>query len=153
MIIFDLDGTLADCEHRRHLVNGRSRGETPQWDEFYRRCVYDEPIIPMVFTCKTMALAHNIEIWSGRSLAVLNETTEWLDKYLRFNGDMPAWNELRMRPVGDTTPDDQLKERWLKEHAAAGKEPIDLVFDDRKKVVDMWRRNGIMCAQVAPGDF
>jgi hypothetical protein len=26
-------------------------------------------------------------------------------------------------------------------------------FDDRQRVVDMWRRNGITCFQVAPGDF
>jgi len=29
----------------------------------------------------------------------------------------------------------------------------DLVFDDRNSVVDMWRRNGIPCFQVADGDF
>jgi hypothetical protein len=27
------------------------------------------------------------------------------------------------------------------------------VFDDRDKVVKMWRENGINCFQVAPGDF
>jgi hypothetical protein len=26
-------------------------------------------------------------------------------------------------------------------------------FDDRDKVVKMWRDNGIICFQVAPGDF
>ena len=33
---------------------------------------------------------------------------------------------------------------------------IDDVFcvvDDRQKVVDMWRENGLTCFQVAPGDF
>jgi hypothetical protein len=27
------------------------------------------------------------------------------------------------------------------------------VVDDRQKVVDMWRENGLTCFQVAPGDF
>ena len=27
------------------------------------------------------------------------------------------------------------------------------VFEDRKRVVDMWRENGVTCYQVAPGDF
>jgi len=27
------------------------------------------------------------------------------------------------------------------------------VFDDRQKVVDMWRKNGITCFQVNYGDF
>lgn len=26
-------------------------------------------------------------------------------------------------------------------------------FDDRQQVVDMWRDNGVPCAQVAPGRF
>jgi hypothetical protein len=33
------------------------------------------------------------------------------------------------------------------------KDRILCVFDDRQKVVDMWRDNGIDCFQVAPGDF
>ena len=30
---------------------------------------------------------------------------------------------------------------------------IDIVFDDRNKVVDMWRARGTTCVQVAEGDF
>jgi hypothetical protein len=35
---------------------------------------------------------------------------------------------------------------------ADGYEPI-MVFDDRNQVVKMWRERGIVCAQVAEGDF
>ena len=35
---------------------------------------------------------------------------------------------------------------------ADGLEPY-VVFEDRKRCVDMWRRNGITCLQVAEGDF
>jgi hypothetical protein len=28
-----------------------------------------------------------------------------------------------------------------------------LVFDDRSRVVEMWRKNGIKCFQVAEGNF
>ena len=31
--------------------------------------------------------------------------------------------------------------------------PVTIIFEDRKRVVDMWRRRGIVCAQVAEGDF
>jgi hypothetical protein len=30
---------------------------------------------------------------------------------------------------------------------------IVCVFDDRQKVVDMWRDMGLTCMQVAPGNF
>ena len=46
--------------------------------------------------------------------------------------------------------DEILKEKWLLE---IGKKNIMCVFDDRTKIVNMWRRNGINCFQVAEGDF
>ena len=58
-----------------------------------------------------------------------------------------------MRPSGDTTPDDVLKLNWLKEGMFGNKADIMAVFDDRNKVVDMWRSEGITCFQVAEGNF
>jgi hypothetical protein len=36
--------------------------------------------------------------------------------------------------------------------AKASRKP-DLIFEDRASVVAMWRSQGVVCAQVAPGDF
>ena len=46
--------------------------------------------------------------------------------------------------------DETLKENWLFD---IGKKNIMCVFDDRDKVVNMWRKNGLTCLQVANGDF
>ena len=59
---------------------------------------------------------------------------------------------VRMREHRDYTADDELKRGWLIKSRDAGRAP-DLVFDDRQRVVDMWRAEGIPCFQVAPGDF
>ena len=61
--------------------------------------------------------------------------------------------ELKMRPHGDFTPDDELKKQWLDELTAQERARLTAVFDDRDKVVQMWRENGVCCAQVAPGAF
>jgi len=45
-----------------------------------------------------------------------------------------------------------LKKGWLDEMIEEGHE-IMCVYDDRDKVVKMWRDNGISCFQVAPGPF
>jgi hypothetical protein len=50
------------------------------------------------------------------------------------------------------TSDDILKEEWLNQEFP-DKQNLLCVYDDRDKVVAMWRRNGIPCFQVAPGDF
>ncbi|NRA30514.1 MAG: hypothetical protein HRU11_09655 [Parvularculaceae bacterium] len=138
-VVFDLDGTLADVEHRRHYVADGRR----DWLAFFDACDVDPPMVPVVETFKALkAAGHRIEIWSGRSDRVRSKTEVWLASH----GLEPE--RLRMRAHDDFQPDDDLKESWLD----AGDMP-DLIFDDRQKVVDMWRRRGIPCAQVAPGDF
>ena len=143
-IIFDLDGTLALVDHRRHYVNKPN----PDWDAFYRACVDDEPNKLIVELSQTLYVMGNyIEIWSGRSDIVRRETCRWLKKHdIRHS-------KLVMREEGDYTPDDELKEKWMDQFFAGHIYRDLLVFDDRDKVVAMWRRRGITCCQVAEGDF
>ena len=140
LIVFDLDGTLADVEHRRHHVTGQNR----RWDRFFEACVDDAPMaaVIMAFHAHQRAGAR-IEIWSGRSDAVRPQTEDWLARHELVP------DRLIMRPAKNTTPDDVLKERWFDQ---ANPKPA-LVYDDRDKVVAMWRRRGVPCFQVAPGDF
>lgn len=57
-----------------------------------------------------------------------------------------------MRKAGDYTDDNLLKVELLRQLRADGHEPI-MAFDDRSRVVQAWREQGIPCAQVAAGDF
>ena len=140
LIIFDLDGTLANTDHRVHFL----RGDRKNWRGFYAACDEDEPHQHIVAVFKAMVAAgHDVEIWSGRSDEVRDKTEAWLTKH-RLGG-VP----LRMRREHDYTPDDVLKRSWL---AECSPRP-GLIFDDRAKVVSMWRAEGIPCAQVAEGDF
>lgn len=59
--------------------------------------------------------------------------------------------DVRMRHLNDHRPDDVVKEEMLQQLRAEGKD-ILFVIDDRQKVVDMWRRNGLICLQMAPND-
>lgn len=180
MIIFDLDGTLADCEHRRHFVEPvknteysfrcNPRGQEnmkelsgwyhldtnkkfkPDWHAFYEACDKDTPIQPVIdiFNKFEVQLALNrceIQIWSGRCESVRDKTLSWLEKYNIF-----GFSELKMRPIGDSTPDDVLKEKWLEETYEetkwGRKSSIEYVFDDRPKVVRMYRTRGIFVFDV-----
>ena len=140
LVVFDLDGTLADVEHRRHHVAGGNR----RWDRFFAACVDDAPVEAVILAFRAhQAAGARVEVWSGRSDAVRRETEDWLERHaLRPD-------RLLMRRASDHTPDDTLKESWLD---AADPKP-SVVYDDRDKVVAMWRRRGVPCFQVAPGDF
>lgn len=145
MIIFDLDGTLALDHHRSHFL----KGDTKYWDEYFNACVHDEPNKPIVQLLKLYAAADiKVGIFSGRSDSVMNQTVEWLHA-------QGIWNLLefiQMRPEHDRTQDDILKLQWAK-RIEKDHEPISLIFEDRQRVVDMWRANGYTCCQVAPGAF
>lgn len=160
MIVFDLDGTLADITHRRHFVEGKSRSRDRDYKLFQLACVDDKPIAPVIGLFKMLhhqAAAH-LEIWSGRADFVRWDTVLWLNMHV-FSG-VYSWNnpeshdyvKLRMRPTGDTRPDAALKEAWLDEEIAAGRS-VELAIDDRQRLVDMWRRRGIVCLQAAKGDY
>ena len=57
-----------------------------------------------------------------------------------------------MKPNGSFTHDYILKLGWLEEFFP-DKSSVLCAFDDRDKVVKMWRDNGIDCFQVAEGNF
>lgn len=146
--IFDLDGTLADISHRIHHIV-KPRGQVADWDSFFKACVHDKVIPAMRDLANDLENHTNVLIWivSGRSSVVARETCEWLAKH-NVKHD---W--LFMRAEGDHRPDYVLKEEWLNCLPKNVRGNIVCVFEDRKSVVDMWRRNGIMCCQVNDGDF
>lgn len=144
IFIFDLDGTLALIEHRRHLVEGGQK----KWDEFYAACVDDEPNEPVVYMTKLVKIipGNLVYIFSGRSDAVRPQTEAWLRRH-------DVWyDKLIMRKEGDFTPDEVLKKQWIDSHVET-REHVACIFDDRDKVCRMWRSEGFTCFQVAPGAF
>lgn len=143
-VVFDLDGTLADIEHRRHFV-ADDREDGPDWDAFFGACFDDTPKHEVISALTAMlAAGHRVEIWSGRSDAVAIPTLQWLAQH---GVDMNKVG-IRMRQRYDYTPDEALKRSWIYHYGRP-----DIVFDDRDKVVAMWREEGVTCCQVAPGDF
>jgi hypothetical protein len=153
-VIFDLDGTLADIAKRRTAAT-KPNGKM-DWDVFFDPAYInlDEPNQPVIDTAKSLkASGYDIVIFSGRSKGTKDATMKWLDQY-----GVP-YSVLKMRPTSQDwkyMPDDQLKQHWLDDLFPVGsssRDGLHMVFDDRNKVVDMWRANGIPCFQVAPGDF
>ena len=47
-----------------------------------------------------------------------------------------------MRPSGDYTPDDTLKQNMLSSFLRDKDFKVQFIVDDRQRVVDMWRKEG-----------
>ena len=144
MYVFDLDGTLADCTHRLKYI----QQETKDWDKFHSTCTEDMPIEYTIDTLNHLAQSEDITILTGRNDVVRAETIAWLEKH-----DV-HYTWLKMRKGNDRRQDHVIKRAWLENFRLANPDgDIIGVFEDRQQVVDMWREEGLICYQVAPGNF
>ena len=145
LYIFDLDGTLANCEHRQPILDNKD--DPDRWNKFFAACKDDTPNWPVIDTLRNLHATSDVLIFSGRSDRVSFQTRRWL-------GEVGVVGlQIKMRKDGDFTPDEVLKLQWLNELSHTDRRRLVGVFDDRDKVVAMWRANGVACFQVAPGAF
>lgn len=142
-VIFDVDGTLMDISHRQvHLQNGNN-----DWEAFNDAMYLDIPNVHIMHIAKDMSDAgHEIVICSAR-----NERHRSITE-VQITDCGVKFGHCFLRGDDDFRPDEVFKQDVLDALIAQDWKP-DIVFDDRNKVVDMWRRNGIICVQVAEGDF
>jgi len=145
-IIFDIDGTIANCEHRIQWV----RSKPKNWPAFNRAMKDDTPNWDIVWLLRTF---HNagvtILISSGRSEDDRIVTENWLNNVANISG---LYSKLYMRSSKDNRRDDIVKSEILDQMRADGYNPT-MAIDDRNSVCQMWRARGIRCLQVAPGNF
>lgn len=138
--IFDLDGTLCDNSHREHLAKNK------EWDAFNAACHLDtiHPHIEAIL--RGLAATHLIVLMTGRDSKYMDVTRQWLNDH-----EIP-YDFLLMRPSNTFhIADHDLK--WAMANQFFDVKNVAMVFEDRKRVVDMWREHGVPCLQVAPGDF
>lgn len=131
--IFDIDWTLA-------IMNGRSPYDFSRVGEDS----VNEDVKQM--RDNLVSSGYDIIIVSGRDSSCRKETIKWLSD----NGIY--YNSLHMRQEWDKRSDDIVK-RQIAEDSILPFYNIKWVFDDRNKVVKMWRELGLTCFQVAEWDF
>ena len=151
-VIFDLDGTLADCTHRlRYIHPPKIEGALKQkkdWHAFFTACADDSLITDVAVMLRLMwELGFVVLLVSGRSDLVRGETVTWLARNL-----LP-YHRLYMRVNGDHRPDDIVKREIYLTQIKPEFPRIFAVFDYRQTVVNMWRSEGLRCYQVASDNF
>lgn len=172
VVIFDIDGTLADLQHRvpwitigatcpacdghplildgikcPHCVDGKIA--VRNHDLFYAQVGRDAPISIVVRWAKECKKHFYFLAVSGRAPEKSGTSTIG---WLKDHG--VEYDHIFMRRSGVHGPDDIEKQLILDQMLASGlkKENIAFVVDDRPSVVDMWRRNGIRVIPVRGRD-
>ncbi|MBT3584409.1 MAG: polynucleotide kinase [Halobacteriovoraceae bacterium] len=142
-LLVDLDGTLADVEHRVHHVQGESK----DWKQFNEKMGLDA----LNTWCREIIISfqergYGVVFLTGRTEDYRGTSEEWLDSH-----DI-TYDKLFMRQRGDHRDDWDIKQGIYLEEI---KPDFDILFvlEDRLNVVKMWRETGLVCLQCDWGDF
>lgn len=141
-LIVDIDGVLANNEHRLHFIKGGDK----KWDEYNERCSDDAPIGWSKEIVKRFFHVYEIILVTGRSDDIRIPTTEWLREH-----EIP-YDKLFMRATGDFRQDYLVKKEIYFNNIMDEYEPL-FVLEDRQQVVHMWRELGLVCLQNVEGKF
>ena len=139
-IIMDIDGTLANAEHRLHLLPAKGTPEASeeerlkrdgQWKAFYD-AAGEDAVNAEIRTLNNAMAAAGYPVWvlTGRSRRSEALTIDWLVRH------QIHWTALMMREEGDHRPDTVVKKEMLDAMRTAGMEPIFAV-EDRAGVTKM----------------
>lgn len=137
-VVFDLDGTLCNLNHRLKYILSFPK----QSEKFHTSCV-DDTLVPRVF--EMYELFRN----NGYSMVILTcrpkkyeaLTIEWLSRHnVKY--------DLLISSDKQELTDDKAK-KFYKDNVIEPKYEIAFAVDDRKCVIDMWREEGITCLDVA----
>ena len=143
VIVFDIDGTLANIEHRRSFVATKPKN----WKAFTAGIVNDTPHEDIVtLSSMFVACGNTLLLCSGRGEEQRDVTVDQMNEF------GVLYSKLYMRPAKDHRPDDIIKIELLQQIREEFGNPW-LWFDDRTRVVNAIRAEGVRVLQVAPGDF
>lgn len=143
-IILDLDGTIANCEWRLDFIKTKPKN----WPAFHKGTRKDGTHDDILYLVKLLqANGARIIICTGREEVVKEDTTWWLENVAKLKYDA-----IYMRPKGDHRPDTIIKKELLDRMREDGYNPV-MAFEDRKRVAQMFRGQGIRVLHVVEGDF
>lgn len=143
-VIFDLDGTIANIDHRLKYISGSEKN----YDLFNAACGLDHPYMDIKSLLQIIfdSGEYKILIVTGRDGSEAERTVAWLTYH-----KIP-FDSLYMRKPKDKRSDVDVKMDIYMDEIIR-KYNVEMVFEDRDRVVNMWRELGLRCLQVKEGDY
>lgn len=141
-VVFDIDGVLSDAAGRQHYLERGRR----DWNAFFDACG-DDPLIDEVGRLlELLEPSLEVVLLTGRPISVQRITVAWLERY------QLRWDLLIMRDYGDYQAATEFKRRSVAELRAHGFD-LRLAFEDDRRNVAMFHRQGVPCVYIHSGYF
>ncbi len=145
IVICDLDGTLANIDHRLHFM----RQKPKDWKGFFGGISEDtlrQDVLDLILEHEKEG--REIFFVSGRPETYRDVTEEWLERVLK---GYKIHRALFMRRHGDRRPDDIVKQEIYDAHFKDLE--IVEVLDDRPRIILMWKRLGLNVRDVGSNEY
>lgn len=137
--LVDLDGTVANIDRRSSPYAANE-------------CLTDIPIKSVIDTVVALYKQHfKIIFVSGRSNEYRKLSKQWINEFIQVDNN-PINYELFMREENDKRPD-QIIKKEIYNKFIKDKYYVVAVFDDRPKVIRMWREIGLTVFQLNEIEF
>lgn len=139
-IIVDVDGTVAEKYSQREIYD-------------FSKVEDDYPIWPTIKVIRSLLDVYTPIFVSGRKEICKLQTQTWLHHWIirRSSSDWFLFMRADNDDRDDAIVKSEIYDRYIKD-----KYDVFCVFDDRKKVIDMWRSRGLFvfnCSQLENNDF
>lgn len=135
VIIIDIDGVIANNEHRLHHIIKKNQKEK-DYPSFFKEMDQDTPNQEIISLIHTLNQTNDIIIVTGRPDNYKTITEEWLKKY-----DVPHM-ALFMRPEKEYKPETELKKGFVELIKDCHGIPL-MALDDNPAVIEMYETEGI----------
>jgi hypothetical protein len=133
VVVFDIDGTVADVRHRLHLIEGNPGRD--EWARFFD-AAGEDPLLPEgAAAVRRLATGHEVVWQTGRPERVRDLTQRWLEAHDLPPGRLLMYPDEEFPRPRRFVKLDQLAE-LVREH------DIVTVLDDDPRVVTLLRENG-----------
>ena len=146
LVCFDLDGTLADVRHRLHYIQPNpaidpktGKKVMRRFDLFHHACVHDTVVEPVAYFYRKFVADPDVTVivLSGRDHATYDKTAQWF-----VDNDLPPPDQMLLKQGDQNIPDVEQKRFHADRLEKKYGKPITMVFDDRDRVVVMWKARG-----------
>jgi phosphoglycolate phosphatase-like HAD superfamily hydrolase len=141
-VVFDMDGVLSDAAGRQHLLERPRR----DWDAFFEAVGEDQLIDEVARLLEVLDPRLRIVLLTARPIRVQPQTLAWLAEH-----DL-RWDLLVMRDWGEYGAAREFKRDAVHDLRSHGFE-LRLAFEDDRRNVDMFRREGVPCVYIHSGYY
>jgi len=143
--VFDLDGVLANADHRQHLLTPKP-GQRKNWKRFFEKA--GEDLLIEEVAALTVLLDDSLQrvLLTARPTTIRDLTVDWLGRH------SIRWDLLVMRRDGDYSPSPDAKRHAVEQLRDHGFQLL-LAFDDDRRNVDMFHEAGVPCIYIHSGYY